>query len=183
MLTQIAASTILRRADGDNSSGIADYDDSYNSTAWKFGRWFLSIVFVLVFLSIIFMAVRANKKRINRGEAPIRGTSWLTPPSYRQSERQYSSSAGEYEDYVPTYTEQANENDLGYYDERGEFHLNGKSEYLPPPPLSEEIAGSDSSLERPAQARVRDSEPYHDPEMMRPSYTAQLRTNTPHVSN
>ncbi|CAI4872443.1 CKB_collapsed_G0008950.mRNA.1.CDS.1 [Saccharomyces cerevisiae] len=67
--------------------------------------------------------------------------------------------------------ETANENDLGFYDERGEFHPNGKTEYLAPPPLSEEQASStDKDLQRPVAAVVRiPSESEFDFNLLRPT--------------
>ena len=87
----------------------------------------------------------------------IRGTAWMTPPTYRQSERAYNGNGQHAEDYVPEYTETANEQDLGYYDERGEFHFNSKSEYIPPPKLetADNTNSSPSPIQRPENAFTR----------------------------
>ncbi|CCE64278.1 hypothetical protein TPHA_0H00680 [Tetrapisispora phaffii CBS 4417] len=130
-------------------------DDSWGSSSWVWGRWILFVIFV-VFLLVIFLGtIRANKRRRTLGQAPIRGTAWMTPPTYRQSERDYNAngSAANGHDFVPKYTAEANDQDLGYYDARGEFHPNSKSEYLPPPPLVHEVDSNASttsnSHERP----------------------------------
>ncbi|QID83336.1 resistance to congo red [Saccharomyces pastorianus] len=94
-----------------------------------------------------------NKRRRRIGRAPIRGTAWLTPPSYRQSQQQQTGTRQQpADDYVPEYTETANEHDLGYYDERGEFHPNDK--VAPAPPVQELSSESVNSLERPPAAVV-----------------------------
>lgn len=130
-------------------------DDTWGSSAWNWGRWILFVIFIAFILILVFCTARVNRRRRVMGQAPIRGTSWLTPPSYRQSERQYVGNTQQYvEDYVPEYTENTNENDLGYYDERGEFHSNGKTEYIPPPKLASDNASD--SLERPNPVMVRE---------------------------
>lgn len=130
----------------------------WGSSSWVWGRWILFVIFVVFILAIGVCTARVNRRRRTLGQAPIRGTAWMTPPSYRQSQRQYNGSAGRVvEDFVPQYTETANEQDLGYYDEHGEFHLNSKAEYLPPPTLIRETrSDSSESLERPRAAVTRD---------------------------
>ena len=91
---------------------------------------FFLIFFIVALLILLFSTAKVNRRRRIMGQAPIRGTAWLTPPTYRQSERDYNGTQRCVEDYVSEYTETANENDLGFYDERGEFHPNGKTEYL-----------------------------------------------------
>lgn len=136
-----------------------DYFGYGGTSSWVWGRWILFVIFVVFILAIGVCTARVNRKRRTMGQAPIRGTAWMTPPSYRQSQRQYNGSAGRVvEDFVPQYTETANEQDLGYYDEHGEFHLNSKAEYLPPPTLVQETrSDSSESLERPRAAVTRDS--------------------------
>ena len=173
----------------DNSTGdTMTMDDSFDDSSWQWGRWIFFILFVLAFFAVFIFTFRTNKRRINRGEAPIRGTSWITPPSYRQSEQEYYGTTQRVvEDYVPEYTEEANINDLGYYDERGEFHPNGKAEYLPPPPLEQDFTSPPTtsptytnqntfSLERPGRVVVHENEV----DYTRPSFVAQQYYNMSH---
>lgn len=134
--------------------------DGYgDNNGWVWGRWILFVIFVICIIAVGLGTARINRRRRTMGQAPIRGTAWMTPPSYRQSQRQYNGPAdGAAEDYVPQYTATANDQDMGYYDERGEFHLNAKSEMQPPPPLVRETASESSeSLQRPRAAVTRDS--------------------------
>lgn len=101
-------------------------DDSWSTSGGA--RWaFFAIFFVLVIL-VIVGTIRVNKKRTQRGVQPIYGTRWMTPPSYRQSQHQYNQPNGRDPDdpqtYVPTYTATANEYDMGFYDNSGNFHPN-----------------------------------------------------------
>ncbi|CUS22649.1 LAQU0S06e02806g1_1 [Lachancea quebecensis] len=122
---------------------------------WVWGRWIL-LVFFLCFLAVLaFTAVKLNGKRSNRGQRPIPGTAWFTPPTYRQSERQFRGST---QDYVPPYTETANDNDLGYYDNRGVFHFNIKAEEGPPPPLDDTTSFNADNLQYPPRATTRVSQ-------------------------
>lgn len=116
--------------------------------------------FLVAIAALAFTAVRVNGRRFRRGQQPIRGTAWFTPPSYRQSERQYHGTHGtDFQEYVPPYTETANENDMGYYDNQGVFHVNSKAEPLPPPPEIDTNYPSSSSQipEPPSPAVVRNS--------------------------
>lgn len=138
------------------------YSSDYNSnnSGWLWGRWILFVIFVVCIIAVGLGTARVNKRRRTLGQAPIRGTAWMTPPSYRQSQRQYNgpNNGGATEDYVPQYTATANDQDLGYYDERGEFHMNSKAEMQAPPTLVRETASESSeSLERPRPAATRDS--------------------------
>ena len=143
------------------------YNDGYytsiwgDSTSWEWGRWVFFVIFVVFLLALLFFIVKVNKRRRIVGQTPIRGTAWMTLPSYRQSERQYTGNpGGVVEECVPKYTQTANEEDLGYYDERGEFHVNDKSEYLPPPPLVAGLdPGTSNSPERPHRAVTRELAP------------------------
>ncbi|EGA75639.1 Rcr2p [Saccharomyces cerevisiae AWRI796] len=120
---------IHKRQDDNNNNGEAITDDDpFSSSSWRWGRWYFFYFFSIVALLILlFSTAKVNRRRRIMGQAPIRGTAWLTPPTYRQSERDYNGTQRCVEDYVPEYTETANENDLGFYDERGEFHPNGKN--------------------------------------------------------
>lgn len=145
----------LRKEDGLVARYV--FANDYNTgSGWVWGRWILFVIFVVFILGLGLTTLRVNKRRRHLGQAPIRGTAWMTPPSYRQSQRQYNGNPATTEDYVPQYTATANDQDLGYYDERGEFHL--KSDGQPMPTVVRE-AGSDSSdsLERPGAAVTRDS--------------------------
>jgi len=92
-------------------------------------RWaFFAVFLILVFL-VVLGTLRVNKKRSIGGEAPIYGTRWLTPPSYRQSQTLYNQPDHVRDPdlpsaYVPTYTADANEYDMGFYDNQGVFHAN-----------------------------------------------------------
>ncbi|CAI4058457.1 hypothetical protein N7582_001112 [Saccharomyces uvarum] len=163
---------IHKRANDNNGDGGAIVeDDPFGSSSWKWGRWIFFIFFVVAIAILLFSTAKVNRRRRIMGQAPIRGTAWLTPPTYRQSERDYNGTQRCVEDYVPEYTETANENDLGFYDERGEFHPNGKTEYLPPPLLTENRADStDKDLQRPKAAVVRmPSDTEFDLNLMRPT--------------
>lgn len=132
-------------------------DNFDSSSGWLWGRWILFVIFVICIIAVGLGTARINRRRRAMGEAPIRGTAWMTPPSYRQSQRQYNGPEGS-EDYVPQYTATANDQDLGYYDEHGEFHLNAKAEAQAPPTLTREtVSDSSESLERPRAAVTRDS--------------------------
>lgn len=177
-----ATPSLYKRADDDdnddNNTFLTGSDDP-NSSTWQWGRWILFILFIVGFFAVFIFTVTTNRRRRYNGQAPIRGTAWMTPPSYRQSEQQYHGNTQRVvEDYVPEYTEEANINDLGYYDERGDFHANGKSEYLPPPPLVQEVDSNDSlNLSRPQRAVVHDNDEDADFNFSRPSYTAQQYYN------
>ncbi|GMM36771.1 Rcr2 protein [Saccharomycopsis crataegensis] len=109
------------------------YDDNCDSSvsAWLWGRWILFVI-VLVFLFLLFGMTRIrriNKRRGNFGQQPIRGTAWMTPPSYFQSQRQYNqpvmnTSGPSDATYVPPYSENAQPTDAGYFDDQGMFHKN-----------------------------------------------------------
>lgn len=107
----------------------SDTDEDGNTTNNHPNRsiWivFLSIFGVVVVVCILMAFV--NTKRLGSGRRPVYGTSWLTPPSYWQSQRDYNTNRGEEPDEnVPTYSERPNEAvDLGFYDQQGEFHLSG----------------------------------------------------------
>ncbi|KAH3901057.1 Rcr1p SCDLUD_002531 [Saccharomycodes ludwigii] len=140
-----------------------DGDGDYMNSHWEWARWIFFVLFVVAVIFIILGTIRANIMRARRGQAPIRGTSWMTPPSYLQSQQEYNRTThnsrrtrrGRNEDYVPAYTQEANENDLGYYDDKGIFHVNSKAEPLSPPPPLEE---GGANLAEPSPARVQERE-------------------------
>lgn len=122
-------------------------DDSYYSTynPWKWQKWSLFAIFVVLLFLLVVATLRANYNRIRQGRQPIRGTSWLTPPSYQQSEREYNHDDGVHvdrhnnrrqrEENIPTYTEELGEEDLGFYDADGVFHENVKGKLISPPDI------------------------------------------------
>lgn len=122
-------------------------DDSYYSTynPWKWQKWSLFAIFVVLLVLLVVATLRANYNRIREGRQPIRGTSWLTPPSYQQSEREYNHDDGVHvdrhnnrrqrEENIPTYTEEVGEEDLGFYDANGVFHENIKGKLVSPPDI------------------------------------------------
>lgn len=91
-------------------------------------RWAFFAIFIVLIIIVIIGTIRVNKKRSQRGVQPLYGTRWITPPSYYQSQHQYNQSYAPGGDaannYVPRYTEEANEYDMGYYDSNGKFHPN-----------------------------------------------------------
>lgn len=93
-------------------------------------RWAFFGIFIVVILIIILGTFRVNKKRGSNGLQPLYGTRWMTPPSYVQSQTQYNQptrrnqTSDQPANYVPTYTATANDQDMGFYDQNGEFHEN-----------------------------------------------------------
>jgi len=101
-----------------------------NSSSWIWGRWILFVLFIIALLCVVFAAIRINKRRGQQGREPIRGTAWITPPSYIQSQNQNNGiqQQQQQQPYVPPYSEEANDNDAGYYDSQGVFHPNLKAQ-------------------------------------------------------
>lgn len=135
---------LINRKDFPFSSNNITNENNISSvstnTRWIYGGILLGLVGIF-FLSLIIGAFCTNIKRLKTGRRPVYGTSWLTPPSYWQSQHDYNTNTGEEpEEYVPTYSEIPNENvDLGFYDDRGEFHLSSQNnEYTSPKPTSEQ---------------------------------------------
>ena len=103
-----------------------DFDDDTRFTDGA--RWAFFAIFIVLVLGILFGTLRVNKRRARHGAAPIYGTRWMTPPSYLQSQNQYDQPTRQEPDmplaYVPKYTAEATEYDMGYYDKDGTFHAN-----------------------------------------------------------
>lgn len=99
---------------------------------WSGGaRWAFFAIFIILILIVVIGTLRINKARSRQGIEPMYGTRWMTPPSYYQSQDQYNQPTRRDPDmpnvYVPTYTETANDTDMGYYDAYGNFHANPNS--------------------------------------------------------
>ncbi|KAM9910697.1 hypothetical protein OXX69_004231 [Metschnikowia pulcherrima] len=102
---------------------------AYYGGDWTGGaRWAFFAIFLVVILICVIGTIRVNKNRSRQGIQPIYGTRWMTPPSYYQSQGQYNQPTRRDPDmpnaYVPTYTETANADDMGYYAADGTFHPN-----------------------------------------------------------
>lgn len=99
-------------------------------------RWAFFAIFIAIILLAMIGMIRVNKKRGSNGLQPIYGTRWMTPPSYIQSQSQYNQprrrDEGMPDSYVPTYSEQANDQDMGYYDNNGTFHANPNAKMSTP---------------------------------------------------
>ncbi|CAH6719644.1 protein Rcr1p [[Candida] jaroonii] len=163
-------------------------------------RWALFAIFILIILIVIGGTLKVNKKRTTNGLQPIYGTRWMTPPSYNQSQTQYDQPANGGGDvptnYVPTYTERANDQDMGYYDNNGEFHPNpnvknfqshNDSSFVAHPPESHNRSYStsngvalddlDEDLTRPTFRSNDVSPPAGPPPNVEPSHAANQTTN------
>ncbi|KAK6884664.1 Protein RCR1 [Candida tropicalis] len=123
-----------------------DWDDSVWSNSGS-ARWAFFAIFVVLIIIVLLGTIRVNKKRARQGLQPMHGTSWMMPPSYRQSQNQYHQPDHVRDPdlpsaYVPTYTATANDMDLGYYDADGQFHANpnAKSAIPKPPQVYQTIA-------------------------------------------
>ncbi|RKP31508.1 hypothetical protein METBISCDRAFT_22385 [Metschnikowia bicuspidata] len=96
------------------------YYYSTNST-WSGGaRWAFFALSLVAIALVVMIFMRINRSRMLRGVAPIYGTTWMTPPSYRAA----NPNSNNYNNYVPAYTATANEADMGYYDNQGYYHPN-----------------------------------------------------------
>ncbi|RLV89235.1 Protein RCR2 [Spathaspora sp. JA1] len=111
-------------------------------------RWAFFAIFVVIIFIILLGTMRVNKRRARQGVQPIYGTSWMTPPSYRQSQNQYQQPDHVRDPdlpsaYVPAYTATANEYDMGYYDNTGNYHANPNAKApIPHPPESHQRSPS-----------------------------------------
>lgn len=167
---------------------------SYGSD-WSGGaRWAFFAIFIVLIIIVVFGTMRINRARTRQGRDPIYGTRWMTPPSYFQSQDQYNQPTRGDPDmpnaYVPTYTETANDNDMGYYDQAGNFHENPNAKgplmpeqahqrttsYADGVPLSDYNAGSPGAAvsdhdafyrrpsgQPPAVSTTGDSDPVYQP--------------------
>ncbi|SGZ47572.1 CIC11C00000005260 [Sungouiella intermedia] len=114
--------------------------DLYYGNDWGGGaRWAFFAIFIVLIIIVIIGTLRINRARSRQGIQPLYGTRWMTPPSYLQSQDQYNQPTRRDPDmpnaYVPTYSERANDNDMGYYDNSGTFHPNpnAKGPLMPEP--------------------------------------------------
>ncbi|SCV16484.1 related to Protein RCR2 [Nakaseomyces glabratus] len=153
-----------KRATGDNNNDGFTDDDPYGRGSWVWGRWILFVIFVVGILLMTLLTFRINRRRTATGRAPIYGTAWMTPPSYRQDHKCQRS---------------------GYYDANGVFHKNAKAEMLQPPALDGEVARPDGpppgfdGLAQPESAYLRPEDvPQEDIdlEFRRPAQTNFQRT-------
>lgn len=102
----------------------------YYSNDWASGaRWAFFALFLVAIAIAIFGTLRVNRARSRRGVQPLYGTSWMTPPAYRPN----TDNTNNPENYVPTYTATANDADMGYYDNQGNFHQNPNVKNPDPP--------------------------------------------------
>lgn len=97
-------------------------DDGWSDSGGA--RWAFFAIFIVLILIVVAGTLRVNKKRSRHGAQPIYGTRWITPPSYRQSQTSHRQRDGPETNYVPTYSEQAGDTDMGFYDNSGVFHPN-----------------------------------------------------------
>lgn len=110
-------------------AAIHTRDYNYGWTSSGGARWAFFAIFIVLIIIVILGTLRVNRKRARHGGQPIYGTSWMTPPSYLQSENQQNrNNRGPDGVYVPTYTAEANDTtDMGYYDANGVFHASKKT--------------------------------------------------------
>lgn len=116
--------------------------DDWGDSAWSnsgLARWAFFAIFVVLIILVLLGTIRVNRKRARQGLQPMHGTSWMMPPSYRQSQNQYHQPDHVRDPdlpsaYVPTYTATANDMDLGYYDANGQFHANPNAKTAVPKP-------------------------------------------------
>lgn len=102
------------------------YYSSNGGARYAFLAFLVAVVVVVLLTTCII-----NVRRIKAGRRPI-VSRYLAPPSYIQSQREYN---GGQQQQLPTYTEEANPmQDVGYYDEHGNFVAakTGDDSYPPP---------------------------------------------------
>lgn len=98
-----------------------DWEYGWNSSGGA--RWAFFAIFVVLIVIVVLGTIRVNRKRSQQGLQPIHGTRWMTPPLYYQLQRNENSRRRDPEGsaFVPAYTEEVNDNDMGYYDRDGVF--------------------------------------------------------------
>lgn len=112
-----------------------------SGSSWTWGRW---ILFALLIVGLAALIFGTNVRRRRRGAQPIVGTSWLAPPpSYGQAAAQnnnYNPNNPQMSQQpLPLYTENVNQNDMGYYDSEGKFiPTSPQNAYYEGFPLSEQ---------------------------------------------
>ncbi|QEU61483.1 Rcr2/Rcr1 [Kluyveromyces lactis] len=96
-----------------------------SGSSWTWGRW---ILFALLIVGLAALIFGTNVRRRRRGAQPIVGTSWLAPPpSYGQAAAQnnnYNPNNPQMSQQpLPLYTENVNQNDMGYYDSEVVYYI------------------------------------------------------------
>ncbi|BFZ64512.1 hypothetical protein YB2330_005658 [Saitoella coloradoensis] len=72
-----------------NRYGYAYTCNSYSGwSSW--GRWVLLGLIVLAVLSFFFASSGLSRRRVRRGRRPVPGFGWSVPPSYYESQQQYT---------------------------------------------------------------------------------------------
>ncbi|ODQ80045.1 hypothetical protein BABINDRAFT_8221 [Babjeviella inositovora NRRL Y-12698] len=97
-----------------------DNGDIWFASTNNGARWAYFAIIIAVILVVIFCTIRANKRRLRIGKIPLRGTAWMTPPLYYQSQNLYNQPR-EGGAYVPPYSATGNATDVGYYNNDGTF--------------------------------------------------------------
>ncbi|ODQ48239.1 hypothetical protein PICMEDRAFT_16049 [Pichia membranifaciens NRRL Y-2026] len=94
-----------------------DYDGFYGNS--NPGRYAFFAFFAAAFIIFIVMICTVNARRLKSGRAPVI-SSYLSPPSYHQSQAAYGGETAATN--LPTYTPAPNaQQDVGYYDKNGNF--------------------------------------------------------------
>ena len=94
-----------------------DNDGWYNNS--NPGRYAFFAFFVAAFIIFIVMICTVNARRLKSGRTPVI-SSYLSPPSYHQSQAAYGGERTATS--LPTYTPAPNaQQDVGYYDKNGNF--------------------------------------------------------------
>lgn len=107
---------------------MSEYDYGSGVNIGDGARWAFFAIFIVLIIVMVLGTIRLNRKRARQGVAPIYGTLWMTPPLYRQSQTQYNQPNRADPEmplaYVPKYTAETTDVDMGYYDVNGKFHAN-----------------------------------------------------------
>ncbi|CDK27478.1 unnamed protein product [Kuraishia capsulata CBS 1993] len=129
-------------------------DNTSNSAKWAF---FVFLIVIVIFLFGYTFLI--NVRRIKRGAKPVRGTAWITPPSYQQSQRHYNEPVV---NPVPPYSQEARPEDAGYYDQSGVFHANPnvQKEYELNGGVTQNETGT-SNMPYPDSAHIRNDSQSH----------------------